>query len=130
MRASVTGNITTDPELKFTNQGLAVLNFTVADNYKRNKDADEEVTFIAVTLWGTLAENFSNSISKGNRVFVEGRVTQQNWETESGEKRSRLNLTADSAGPDLRFHTAVPEKAQTKSGGNPNSPAPRDEDFF
>lgn len=101
-RMTVVGNLTRDPELSFTNKGTALCKATVADSYRANKDADEEVSFIDVTLWGTLAENFAD-LKKGNRVFVEGRIRQENWETDDGQKRSKLKLVAESAGPDLRF---------------------------
>ena len=133
MRLTITGNITADPELKFLNSGMAVAKFTVADNYKRNKDADDEVSFVNVELWGSLAENFAESISKGNRVFVEGRMKEQRWETEDGSRRSKFILTGESAGPDLRFNTALLEKGRTSSGGNPHEPAPKaeeTEEFF
>lgn len=101
-RMTVVGNLTRDPELSFTNKGTPLCKATVADSWRANKDADEEVSFIDVTLWGTLAENFAD-LRKGNRVFVEGRIRQENWETDDGQKRSKLKLVAESAGPDLRF---------------------------
>lgn len=106
IKITVVGNMVNDPVLRFTNSGMAVCDFTVADNYKSNKDAEDQVSFIEVTLWGTLAENFSESLHKGQRVIVEGRLQQQNWETDDGQKRSKLKLIADGAGPDLRFQKA------------------------
>jgi len=106
-RMTVTGNLVKDCELRFTNSGKAVCEITIADNYKPNKEAEDQVTFLDVTLWGTLAENFAESCHKGNRVFAEGRMQQQNWETDDGQKRSKIKLIADSAGPDLRFQKAV-----------------------
>ncbi len=105
MRMNVTGNLVRDPEIKFTNSGKAVCEITIADNYKPNKEAEDQVSYVDVTLWGTLAENFANSMKKGQRVFAEGRVQQQNWEKDE-VKHSKLKLIADSAGPDLRFQTA------------------------
>jgi single-strand DNA-binding protein len=103
---TVVGNLVRDPELKFTNSGKAVCSVTVADSYRANREAEEKTTFMDVTLWGTLAENFADSLRKGNRVFCEGRVQQRRWETPEGEKRTKLELVADNAGPDLRFARA------------------------
>jgi len=124
MRMTITGNLVHDPSLKFTNSGKAVCEVTIASNYKSNKDAEDEVSYIDVVLWQSLAENFANSMHKGQRVFAEGRVQQSNWETDDGQKRSKLKVIADSAGPDLRFHTATVVKAE-KHTAKPAS----DDDF-
>ncbi len=106
MRAVVVGNVTRDPELKFVNSGKAVCSFTVADSYRPRKDAEEQVVFVDCVLWEKLGENFANSVKKGQRVFVEGRMQQRNWETDEGQKRSKMELVGEFAGPDLRWQTA------------------------
>jgi len=122
MRATVTGNLVRDAELKFTNSGKAVCNFTVADSYKPNRDAEEQVVYMDVVMWGSLAENFVSSLKKGQRVICEGRVQQRNWETDKGEKRSKYELVADSAGPDLRWQTAeVHHRTTNGSAGTSES---------
>lgn len=121
MEARTTGNLTRDPELTFTNSGRAVCKITIADNYKPNKDAEDQVTFLDVTLWDQLAENFAASCVKGQRVFAAGRIKQEDWETDNGEKRSKLKMTADTAGPDLRWQTAIVSKSQPKAAkSDPN----------
>ena len=121
-RMTVTGNLTRDIELKFTNTGKAVANATVAESWRPNKDADEKVSFFSVTLWGTLAENAAQSLKKGQRVTAEGRAEMQEWETENGEKRSRFVLIADSFGPDLRFQVAEVHHAP-RHDATPEGPA-------
>ncbi len=121
-RISLVGNLTRNPELSFTNKGTALCKITVADNYKANRDAEPEVSFIDVTLWGTLAENLANTCTKGSRVFVEGRLKQESWEKD-GQQRSKLVVVADNAGPDLRFATA-----NLTNVGKRESSAPADDD--
>ena len=86
------GNLTRDPELKETPNGKPVLNFTVAVNERGNK---EHTNFIPVTCWGKLAELVAEYQTKGNKVVVEGRLHQDNWETEEGEKRSAVKVVAE-----------------------------------
>ena len=121
-RMTVVGNLTRDPELSFTNSGTALCKATVADSWRANKDAEEETSFIDVTLWGTLAENAAQSLKKGQRVTAEGRAEMQEWETENGEKRSRFVLIADSFGPDLRFQVAEVHHAP-RHDATPEGPA-------
>lgn len=99
-----TGNLTGEPELRFTNGGKAVTTFTIAINYKANKDAQEEAPlFIKVTVWEELAENVSR-LTKGTRVFVAGRLKIEEWQTKEGDKRTTLALVADAVGPEMRFN--------------------------
>ena len=107
----MTGNLTRDPEIKILPSGKVVCGFTVADSYKPNRDAEETTTFIDVVLWGTLAENFANTVKRGQRVIVEGRINQRSWETKDGEKRTKLELIGESAGPDLRWQAGSVTKA-------------------
>lgn len=130
-RMFVVGNLVHDPSVKFTNNGTAICDFTIADNYKRNKDADDEVSYFDVVLFGTLAENFASSCHKGDRVFAEGRAKQERWETEDGTKRSKVKLIADSAGVELRFHVASISKGPSHGERKPDSGrASDDDDFF
>jgi len=101
----VVGNVTRDPELRYTPSGASVTNFSIAYNrrYERNGQQVEEVSFFDVVCWGTLADNVAASISKGIRVIVEGRLDQRSWETPQGEKRSKIEITADEVSPSLRW---------------------------
>ena len=116
---SITGNLVHDIEVKATANGKMVANVTVAENYKANRDADEVVTYIDVTLWEYLAENAARSCHKGDRVIATGRLRQEHWETKEGEKRSKIVIVADSFGPDLRFGTTQYERGAT--GGTSNN---------
>lgn len=118
---TVLGNIVSDLELRFTNSGKALANVTVAVNEKKfnrqtNQYEDGETWFARGTLWGSLAENAANSLSKGDRVIGSGRIRQRDYETKQGEKRTSVELEFDSFGPDLRFATATVLRAQ--NGGN------------
>lgn len=101
----IVGNVTRDPELRYTPSGASVTNFSIAWNrrYERNGQQVEEVSFFDVVCWGTLADNVAASISKGLRVIVEGRLDQRSWETPQGEKRSKIEITADEVSPSLRW---------------------------
>ena len=123
MRAFVTGNLVRDPELKFTNNGKAVCSVAVADNYRPNKEAEEEVTYVKLVIWGTLAENVANSMHKGQRVLAEGRLRERTWEGEHGTRRE-MELIVDSMGPDLRWQSVTVQKATTPR------PAVSEEDPF
>jgi single-strand DNA-binding protein len=100
---TIVGNMTRDPEMKLLNSGQACTKFSVAVT-RKDKQGNESVSFFDVTTFGSLAENAMNSLHKGNRVFVSGRLEQSSWETEQGEKRSRIEILADCVGPDLRWN--------------------------
>jgi single-strand DNA-binding protein len=102
---NVVGNVTRDPELRYTPNGASVTNFSVAWNrrYERNGQQVEEVSYFDVTCWGSLADNVAASITKGNRVMVTGRLDQRSWETPQGDKRSKIEITADDVAPSLRW---------------------------
>lgn len=102
--ACITGNAVGPPVLRFTASGTPVANFTVAHTFKRGDD--EKTTFIDVTCWQSLAENVAESVDKGDRVIVAGRLEQENWE-QDGAKRSKIVLVAESIGVELRFATTV-----------------------
>ena len=119
---TVVGNCTRQPEQRFTPAGAPVTNLSVAYNrkYQKNGQDVEEVSFFDVTCWGTLAENVAASINKGDRLIVSGRLDQRSWETPQGEKRSKLEITADEVSPSLRWATAQVSRAT--SGGTGNTP--------
>jgi single-strand DNA-binding protein len=114
------GNITRDPELRFTPNGQAVATFGLAVSRRwqnRQTQAWEESTsFFDVVCWGSLAENVSDSLPKGARVLVTGRLDQRSWETQDGEKRSKIEVVADEVGPSLRWALARPEKIERRNG--------------
>lgn len=119
---TIVGNLTDAPELRFTAQGKAVANFTVAVS-KRIKDGndwkDGPSSFYRCALWDTAAENMTESLNKGQRVIVVGEIAQRSYETNSGEKRSVFEVTAQEVGPSLRWATAKVEKAGGKSKPKP-----------
>jgi single-strand DNA-binding protein len=117
---TITGTLTRDPELRFTQGGRGVATLGVAVNYRyqRNNEWVEEASFFNVTAWGTLGENASSSLTKGMRVIVTGRLQQRSYETQQGEKRSVVEIIADEIGPSLRWATAQVEKiARTDGSG-------------
>ena len=107
---TIVGNVTRDPELRFTASGIATASFGVAVNRKLPPRADggasEAVTFFNVVAWQSLAENAAESLHKGNRVVVAGRLEQRSWETADGDRRTIYELVADEIGPSLRWVTA------------------------
>ncbi len=114
---TIVGNLARDPELRFTPSGQAVVSFGVAVNRrwqnKTTQEWEEQVSFVDVTAWGTLGENVSESLEKGSRVIVTGRIEQQTWEDkDGGGKRSKLQIVADSVGADLRWATCVVTKTE------------------
>jgi single-strand DNA-binding protein len=115
---TVVGNITRDPELRFTGSGQAKVGFGLAVNRrwqnKQNQEWEEAVSFFNVVAWGELGENTSESLQKGSRVIVTGRLEQRSWETEDGEKRSIVEIVADEVGPSLRWATAEVKKTDRR----------------
>lgn len=114
---TLVGNLTRDPELRFTPSGQAVASFGLAVNrrYQVNGEWTEQVSFIDVTAWGSLAENVAESSGKGSRLVVVGRIEQQSWETPEGEKRYKVQIVADEVAPSLRWASAVVVKNDRKS---------------
>ena len=113
---TVVGNMTRDPELRFTASGIAVTDFGVAWNTK-DKDGNESVSFFDITCWRDLAEHVAESLGKGSRVIVHGRLDQNTWETKEGDKRSKVRIVADDVAPSLRWATATVERAAAVRGG-------------
>jgi len=137
---SMVGNVTRDPELRFTPSGQPNASFGLAVNRRwqnrQTSEWEEQVSFFDVVCWGDMAENVGESLQKGTRVVVSGRLQQRSWETQSGEKRSKVEIVADEVGPSLRWATAQitkvdrrgPDSGQSGQGGGSSSasaPAPQ-----
>ena len=118
---TVVGNVTRDPELRFLNSGQAAVRVSVAVNRRwqnrQTQEWEERVSYFEVVGYGQMAENVANSVQKGTRVVVTGRLEQRSWETENGEKRSVVEINADEIAPSLRFATAVVTKTPRAEGG-------------
>ncbi|TCK00691.1 single-stranded DNA-binding protein [Nocardia alba] len=119
---TVIGNLTADPELRFTPAGAAVANFTVASTprvFDRNSNEwkDGEALFLRCNIWREAAENVAESLTRGARVIVSGRLKQRSYETREGEKRTVVELEVDEVGPSLRYATAKVSKAGRGGGG-------------
>jgi single-strand DNA-binding protein len=119
---TVVGNLTDDPELRFTPSGAAVANFTVAStprffDKQANEWRDGEAMFLRCSIWRQAAENVAESLHKGTRVVVQGRLKQRSFETREGEKRTVIELEVDEIGPSLRYATAKVTKT-TRGGGS------------
>src|SRR5689334_218217 len=112
---TIVGNLTADPDFRFTPSGTGVAKFTVASTPRvfdktSGQYRDGEPLFLTCTAWRDLAENIANSLTKGARVVVTGRLRLSRWETPEGEKRSAYGLDVDEIGPSLRFATAKVQK--------------------
>jgi single-strand DNA-binding protein len=112
------GNLTRDPELRFTTGGRGVASFGLAVNrrYQQNGEWQEQTSFFNVVCWGDLGENAATSLTKGSRVIVTGRLEQRSWETSDNEKRSVVEVVADEIGPSLRWATAQIERTERTGG--------------
>ena len=116
---TIVGNVTRDPELRFTPSGQATASFGLAVNRRwqnRNNEWEESTSFFDVTCWAQMAENVAESIPKGARVVVTGRLDQRSWETQEGDKRSKVEIIADEIGPSLRWATAQVVKNERREG--------------
>jgi single-strand DNA-binding protein len=109
---TLVGNLTRDPELRYTTGGRGVASFGLAVNrrYQVNGEWQEQVSFFNIVAWGDLGENAAASLTKGNRVMVAGRLEQRSYETKEGEKRSVTEVIADELGPSLRWAQAQIER--------------------
>jgi single-strand DNA-binding protein len=119
---TVIGNLTADPELRFTPSGAAVANFTVAStprmfDRQTNEWKDGEALFLRCAIWREAAENVAESLTRGSRVIVQGRLKQRSFETREGEKRTVVEVEVDEIGPSLRYATAKVNKASRSGGG-------------
>jgi single-strand DNA-binding protein len=109
------GNLTRDPELRFTNSGMAVCNFTVAVSRKQRDE--EKTAFVDVTCFREMAENVAESLTKGSRVIVNGQIDQDSWDDrETGQKRTKLKVLADDVGPSLRWASAEVQRNERRDG--------------
>ena len=118
---TVIGNLTNDPELRFTPSGSAVANFTIAStprtfDRQSNEWKDGETLFLRASVWREAAENVAESLTKGTRVIVSGRLKSRSYETKEGEKRTVIELEVDEIGPSLRYANAKVNRTQ-RSGG-------------
>jgi single-strand DNA-binding protein len=138
---TIVGNLADDPELRFTNNGIAVANMRVAVTQRIQQDGewrDGETSFLRVNVWRGQAEHLADSLSKGDRVMVTGRLRQRSWETPEGDKRSVTEIEAEEIGASLKWATAKVERAtergssdrpqsrerQAERGGDFNEPPP------
>jgi single-strand DNA-binding protein len=124
---TVFGNVTADPELRFTNAGDAVANFTVASTARTfDKQAGEwrdgDALFLRCNVWRQAAEHVAETLTRGMRVIVTGRLRQRSFETREGEKRTVVELEVDEVGPSLRYATAKVAKAERRSEARPSAP--------
>lgn len=124
----ITGNLTSDPELRFTQSGDAVANLTVAVNERKKSGdqwEDDGATFYRVAAWRDLAENVAESLQRGMRVIVSGGLRTRTWTDKEGTERLSLDLTADEIGPSLRWATARVTRTQSSGGQRPQQQRPQ-----
>jgi single-strand DNA-binding protein len=119
---TIIGNLTNDPELRFTPSGAAVANFTVAStprtfDRQSNEWKDGETLFMRCSVWRDAAENVAESLQRGTRVLVSGRLRSRSYETNEGEKRTVVEMEVDEVGPSLRYATAKINKTSRGGGG-------------
>ena len=120
---TVVGNLTADPELRFTPSGAAVANFTVASTPRQfdrqtNEFKDGETLFMRCSVWREAAEHASESLHRGDRVIATGRLVSRSWQTQEGENRTVMEMQVDEVGPSMRYATAQVTKAQRGQGGS------------
>lgn len=122
---TIAGNCTRDPELKYTASGAAVAKFGVAVERRRKKgdEWETETSFVDVTCWREMAENVSESLAKGVRVVVSGRLEQREWEGRDGNKRTAVELVADEVGASLRWATAEVTRNERRAPKPESKPA-------
>jgi single-strand DNA-binding protein len=117
---TVVGNVTRDPEMRYTPSGVAKASFGVAVSRRwqnrNSQEWEEQTSFFNVVCWRDMAENVCESIGKGARVVVSGRLEQRSWETENGDKRSVVEIVADDIGPSLRWATAEVRRNERRGG--------------
>ena len=130
------GNVTRDPELRFTPTGQATATFGLAVNRRwqnrQTQEWEEATSFFDIVCWREMAENVSETLARGSRVIVEGRLEQRSWETPEGDKRSKVEVVADEIGPSLRWATAQivknerrgPSEGNSYASGAPRAAAP------
>ncbi|MBF4582362.1 single-stranded DNA-binding protein [Curtobacterium sp. VKM Ac-2865] len=119
---TVVGNLTADPELRYTQNGLAVANFTIAStprtfDRQANEWKDGDALFLRASVWREFAEHVAGSLTKGSRVIVQGRLRQRSYQDREGQQRTSIELEVDEIGPSLRYATAQITRAAGGSGG-------------
>lgn len=128
---TITGNVTRDPELKYTNGGQALCQLGLACGHRYFSKADddwkEEPGFYDVTIWGELAENVVESVAKGNRITVTGRLSYRQWETEDGQKRSKVDIVASDVAASLRWASVEITRNTAPNQGRYDDGAPEPE---
>ena len=129
---TVVGNLTADPELRFTPSGAAVASFTIASTPRQfdrntNEWKDGEALFLRCSIWRQAAENCAESLTRGMRVIASGRLKQRSFETREGEKRTVIELDVDEVGPSLKYASAKVNKTQRGSSGAASGGAPSDD---
>lgn len=120
---TIIGNLTADPELRFTQSGIAVASFTIAStprtfDRQRNEWVDGETLFMRSSIWRDAAENVAESLAKGDRVIAQGRLVQRSFTDREGNDRISIELQVDEIGPSLKYATAQPRKVDRRSGQN------------
>src|SRR5215510_6979479 len=117
---TIVGNVTRDPEIRYTAGGAAKASFSVAVSRRwqnrQTSEWEEQTSFLNVVCWREMAENVAESIGKGTRVVVTGRLEQRSWETENGDKRSVVEIVADEIGPSLRWASATVNRNERRGG--------------
>lgn len=130
---TIVGNTTRDPELRYTSAGLAVCNFSVASNRRwqnrTTNEWEEKVSFFDVTVWSDQAQNVAESLRQGDRVVVTGRLEQRSWETDTGDKRSKVELVADVVAVSLEWANVPDIVKNDKKVADPNQYRPGEETF-
>lgn len=126
---TVVGNLTADPELRFTPSGAAVVNFSIAStprsfDRQANEFRDGETLYVRCSAWREMAENVANSLTKGTRVIAHGHLKAKAFETKEGEKRTSWELDVEAVGPDLRFASAVVQRGGAAQPQGFSQPAP------
>jgi single-strand DNA-binding protein len=125
---TLVGNVTRDPEMRFTPSGQPTCTFGLAVNRRwqnrQTQEWEEATSFFDVVCWRELAENVTDSLKRGSRVLVTGRLEQRTWETQDGDKRSKIEINADEIGPSLRWASAVVTKNERKTEGGGGSGRP------
>jgi single-strand DNA-binding protein len=127
---TVVGNLTSDPELRYTQNGLAVANFTIASTPRSfdrasNDWKDGDALFLRASVWREFAEHVAGSLTKGSRVIATGRLKQRSYETKEGEKRTSIELEVDEIGPSLRYATAQVTRTSSSREGGGGAPGGR-----
>jgi single-strand DNA-binding protein len=120
---TIVGNLVDDPEVRFTGTGIAVANLRVAVTQRIQQDGgwrDGDTSFFKVNVWRDQAEHLAESLTKGDRIMVTGRLRQRSWETPEGEKRSVTELEADEVGASLKWATAKVERTSQRGNGDRN----------